>query len=196
MVDSNTNSDLVPELRGYYDEVLSINQAAEDLLRGLSQAQLLWKPEPRSWSIAQCLDHLNAVSRVELPSVRRAIVEGRTRKLFGHGPYRYGPIGRLLIKVVDENARIRFKAPKAYLPAEATPPADVIRDFFQLQQELLDCIRDANGLDLARTKASILNYKHIRLSLGHDFKMFIVHAQRHLLQAQRIKNALPLSGNN
>src|SRR5262245_36009279 len=47
MPDFNTNSDLEPELRGYYDEVLSINQAAEGLLRGLSEAQLLWKPEPQ-----------------------------------------------------------------------------------------------------------------------------------------------------
>jgi hypothetical protein len=127
---------------------------------------------------------------VELPLVRRAIVDGHTKMLFSRGPFRYGPLGWLLIKAMGEKARIRFKAPKAYLPADYAPPADIIRDFFQLQQELLYCIRDANGLDLARTKATVLNYKHIRMSLGQDFKLFIVHAQRHLLQAQRIKTAL------
>ena len=180
--------DLDPELRSYYDEVLKINHAAKDLIRGLSEAQLLWRPEPRVWSIAQCLSHLVASGRTELPSVHRAIAEARARKTAGHGPYSFGLPGWLLIKVMGPQVRLKFKAPKAYLPDVNKAPGDIICEFFLFQQELLDCIRDADGLDLARTKVQVHDYKYIRLSLGQEFELFIVHEQRHILQAQRVKN--------
>jgi len=59
------NSDLEPELRSYCDEVRNINHAAEELVRNLSEAELLWKPGPGRWSIAQCLDHLVSAGRTE-----------------------------------------------------------------------------------------------------------------------------------
>lgn len=184
--------DLEPELRGYYDEVLKISRYADDLVSGLTDTQLLWKPEPAVWSIAQNLAHLNASARTEFPSVHRAIAEGQPRRSSGHARHYAGLFGLLLIKVMGAPAKLKFKAPKAYLPDEHKTPGEIIREFFLVQQELLDCIRKANGLDLAGTKVRVLHYKRIRLSLGQDLKLFVVHEQRHLFQAQRIKNALVL----
>ena len=193
VLESAVNSDLEPELRSYCDEVRNINHAAEELVRNLSEAELLWKPGPGRWSIAQCLDHLVSAGRTELPSIRRAITEGRSRKLFGHGPYHYRSLtlGSVLIKVMSAGARLKFKAPKPYLPSDSKTPADVIRDFFLVQQELSDYIRQANGLHLVRTKVPVLDFKYIRLTLGQEFKLIVAHEQRHILQAQRIKHRLP-----
>ena len=182
------NSELEPELRSYHDEVRNITHSAEELVRNLTEAQLLWKPESDVWSIAQGLDHLVATGRTELPSVRHAITDGRARKLLGRGPFHYGPLEWLLIKAMGAPARVKFSSPEMYLPGDDKAPADVIREFVLVQQELLDCIREANGLHLARTKVPILDYKYIRLSLGQEFKLFVVHEQRHLWQAQKIKN--------
>ncbi len=63
--------------------------------------------------------------------------------------------------------------------------------FFLVQQELSDCIRQANGLHLVRTKVPVLDFKYIRLTLGQEFKLIVAHEQRHILQAQRIKHRLP-----
>src|SRR5262245_35022147 len=120
------NSDLEPELRSYHDEIKNINRAAEDLGLNLTDAQLLWKPEPHQWSIAQCLDHLVATARAELPAVRRTIAEGRSRQVFGHGPYHYGLKGWLLIKAMGAQVRVKFKSPEVYLPSDDKAPADVM----------------------------------------------------------------------
>jgi hypothetical protein len=190
MSDFVANSDLEPELRSCHDEIKNINRAAEDLVRNLTEAQLLWKPEPHVWSIAQCLDHMVATARAELPAIRRTIAEGRSRQGFGHGLYHDGLLGWLLIKVMGERVRVKFKSPGVYLPSDDKAPADVIREFFLVQEEWLECVREANGLDLARTKVPIFYCKYTRLSLRQEFKLFVVHEQRHILQAQRIKNAL------
>ena len=193
MLEFAANSDLEPELRTYYDEVRKIKQAAEELVRNLTEAQLLWKPEPRVWSIAQCLDHLASAGRTELPSVRRAIIKARSKRSFGHGPFHYRSLtlGSVLLKVMGAGARLKFKAPKPYLPGDNKTPADVIHDFFLVQEELSDCIRQANGLHLVRTKVPVLNFKYIRLTLGQDLLLIVAHEQRHILQAQRIKDKLP-----
>src|SRR2546429_10025282 len=39
------------------------NAAARELVDGLTEEQLNWKPEAKRWSIAQCLEHLAVTSR-------------------------------------------------------------------------------------------------------------------------------------
>ena len=39
-----------------------LNDSARQLVTGLNDEQLNWKPAPDSWSIAQCLDHLAVTS--------------------------------------------------------------------------------------------------------------------------------------
>jgi hypothetical protein len=187
--ESMARPDLEPELRDCYEQTLAINRTVADLVRDLTEDQLLWKPSPSVWSISQCLDHLVETNRIEVPNLRRAIAGARSRGLFGHGPYRYGLLSSLVIKVMGPASRLKFKAPKSYRPADNKIPADVLREFFSLQQELVECIHQANGLDLKRTKVAVIDYKYLRLSLGQDLKLWVVHQQRHLLQAQRLRDA-------
>ena len=87
---------LEPELRRCFGEVMRITQAVEDLVRNLTDAQLGWKPRSGVWSIAQCLEHLALTACADLPCIPRAASEGRSSRLLGHGPFRYGVFGRLL----------------------------------------------------------------------------------------------------
>jgi len=187
MLESPTNRNLDPELCIYCDKVEAIKRATEELIRDMTVAQLLWKPNPQVWSVAQCLDHLVATARTDLPLIHRAIADGRSRGLLGHSPFRYSRIVGLLVNLMGAPPRLKFKAPKLYRPADAKEPDIVVREFFQVQDEILDCIRKADGLDLVRIKVSVLDYKYIRLSLGQEFELLVIHEQRHLLQAQRIK---------
>ncbi len=53
--------------------------AARELVSGLSNAQLNWKPAPEKWSIAQCLDHLTVASREFEGYFSDALVRGRKK---------------------------------------------------------------------------------------------------------------------
>jgi hypothetical protein len=180
--------ELEPELRRCCDEAKRITLAAENLVRNLTDAQLGWKPEPGVWSIALCLEHLAVTARADLPFIRRAISEGRSAQLFGHGPFRYGVFGRLLTRVMGAPARIKFKAPAVYRPGEQTHPRQAVDEFFLRQREIQECIQDANGLHLARTKMSIHGHEYLKLSIGQGFILLMVHEQRHLVQAERVRS--------
>ncbi len=52
-----------PELRSVHEELEAVKQQTAELVRGLSEEQLAWRPAPDKWSIADCLAHLNVVNR-------------------------------------------------------------------------------------------------------------------------------------
>jgi hypothetical protein len=180
-----------PELRHHCEEIEKINHTVADLVRDLTDAQLSWKPKSDAWSIALCLEHLAVTARADLPYIRSALAEGRSRRMFGRGPFRYGLFGRLLIAFMDDSVRFKFKAPAVYRPGANSPPRESIREFFARQQEILDCIREANGLHLARTKMSLPGHKYLKLSIGQEFRLLVVHEQRHVEQAKRVRQAMP-----
>jgi hypothetical protein len=54
--------ELNSELQGYYDRVEAIRKEARQLVEGLTEEQFAWQPALNRWSIAQCLEHLNATT--------------------------------------------------------------------------------------------------------------------------------------
>ena len=179
--------DLNPELRGRLLELESITMDAEALVRDLSEDQLSWRPQLDKWSIAQCLDHLTTTARADLPHIHDAIRNARAKGLYGAGPFRYGFLGRWLTQLMDGPPRIRFRAPRVYAPQSGRAAGEVVRDFPLVQQELMTCIREANGLDLARAKVTVPIQKFIKLSLGQEFALIAAHERRHLWQAWQIR---------
>lgn len=49
------------------------DRRAEDLVRGLDDERLNWRPDERSWSVAQCLDHLSVANRTYVVPMREAL---------------------------------------------------------------------------------------------------------------------------
>ena len=89
---------------------------------------------------------------------------------------------------------MRFRAPRVYAPANDRAPAEVVQDFFRVQEEVMNCIRDSGGLDLARARVSVSIGKFMKFSLGQEFALIVAHERRHVLQAQRVKARLPAAG--
>ena len=46
------------ELQRYYDQFAAIERDATVLIEGLTERQLTWREDVRTWSIADCLNHL------------------------------------------------------------------------------------------------------------------------------------------
>jgi hypothetical protein len=185
--------DVEAELRHRYQEIEQINHDVEDLLRNLTDVELTWTPNPAAWSIAQCLEHLAVTARADLPHIRHALARGHEQRQFGRGPFRYGLFGKLLIAAMDASVRFKFKAPAVYRPGANSAPRESIREFFVRQQEILECIRGANGLHLARVKMTLPSHRRLRLSIGQEFRLLVVHEQRHLEQAKRVWKAMRAS---
>jgi hypothetical protein len=177
---------LTSEINAFRAQFEQISADADQLASPLSDAQFTWQPSPESWSVAQCLDHLNATAREYLPMLDEGIADAIRRGLYNPGPYTYNWIGRLMAWIVDPDTRIRARAPKGFLPPAGRPRHDVMAAFRAYQVQYIDRLRQANGLDLARARVASPAARWIRMPLGSGFATMVAHERRHLAQARRV----------
>jgi hypothetical protein len=171
---------VIHELEEYRRQCEAREKEAAHLVAGLSVKQLAWREGPRTWSVAECLNHLNVAGNASVSGIRAALVDARARGLLADGPFRHSLIGRCFIRLMDAPPRIRFSAPKAYRPAWDLPAPEIIEGFVRLQRDLVRVLEDADGIDLARVKVRNPVSNRFRMSLGQEFALTAAHERRHL----------------
>jgi hypothetical protein len=160
---------------------------AQGLAAGLDREQFNWRPDARSWSAGQCMEHLNITARRALPLFEEAIREGRARGLAHSGPYVYGFLERWFLRVLEPPVkRLRVGAPKEFLPGDYLDPEMVMGEFAALHERARRLILEANGLDLARIKVPSAFSRRVRYSLGMGFWILTAHDRRHVWQARMV----------
>jgi hypothetical protein len=177
---------LPPELDAFRVEFDGFADAAAALAEPLSDDQFNWQPAPDAWSVAQCLEHLNATARAYLPVLDIGIEAAIRQGVYGPGPYHYNLIGRMMVRSMEPPPRRRFTAPKAFLPQPRRAKTETLPAFRAYQTQIVDRLRQANGLDLARAKVSSPVYHWLRMPLGSAFGMMVAHERRHLWQARQV----------
>ncbi len=167
---------------------------AQEIVSGLSPEQLVRRPDPARWSIAECLAHLNVSAESIQPYIDAAIRQGKEGKIQGRGPFDPGPLGRLLVWIAEPPPKFRIKAPKGILPPQSIPDPDkVVADFMRLQDEWERELRESEGLDLEKIKCRT-PFGRLRLRLSAPIPWMLAHQRRHLLQAEKVKAEIKAMG--
>ncbi|PYF77442.1 DinB family protein [Pedobacter nutrimenti] len=160
-----------------------INQAEE--LKTFDWNTLTWKENGISWSILECLEHLNLYGDFYLPQMENKI------KISGTKPeleFRSGFLGNYFAKSMlpKENLN-KMKTFKDKNPLNAALDKSVIDKFLSQQNQLLDLLNQAKKVSLNKVKIQTSISSLIRLKLGDTFQFFINHMIRHLKQIDRIQ---------
>jgi hypothetical protein len=178
---------LAPEIDAFRKQFEQLTADAEALAAPLTDEQFTWRPTPDGWSIAECLDHLNATARVYLPALDEGISDAIKRGVYGEGPFRYNWLGRLAVRFSD--TRVRLKAPDDVQPGAGRTRREILAAFKAYQVQYIDRLRQANGVDLARARVRLPAGAWLRIPLGSGFAVMLTHARRHLTQARCVRDA-------
>jgi hypothetical protein len=187
-------STLTPEIDAFRQEFERLSAEGDALVTALGDAQFTWRPAPGAWSVAECIDHLNATARVYLPTLDEGIADAIRRGLYNEGPFTYNWIGRLFVGTAEPPARFKVKAPEVFRPPPARPRHEITAAFRAYQVQFIDRLRQANGLDLARARVASPVSRWIRLPLGSAFALMAAHERRHLWQARQVLVAAGFPG--
>jgi hypothetical protein len=177
---------LAPEIEAFRRQFEQISTDGDAIAAPLTDEQFTWHPGPDKWSIAQCLEHLNATARHYLPYLDEGIAEAIRRGTYAKGPYTYRFIGRLLVAITEPPSRFRGKALHALHPGAPRRRQEIVAAFRAYQVQYIDRLRQANGLDLGRARVRTPVATWLRMSLGSGFALLAAHERRHLWQARRI----------
>ena len=181
---------MAPELEAFREEFDAISSDFDALLAALSDNQFYWSPDPATWSVAQCLEHLNVTARSYLPMLDDSIASAKRFGVYGTGPFHYRWFSRYFVKSMEPPVRRRFKAPAIFQPSPQAAPqrkrTDIEAGFRGYQVQFVDRLRQANGVDLAKARVQSPASRWIRLDLGAGFALMTAHERRHLWQARRL----------
>jgi hypothetical protein len=164
------------------------SDAARTLTSGLTEAQLNWKPSAEQWSIAQCLQHLTVATN-EFERYFQTALESARKKWPASNPPRYKPsmLGGWLAKQVSPEAPRKVTAPKIFRPADSSNISGALEKFVNQQSRFLAFVRESAGIDYNKTRLRSPVTPLIRYSLADAFVITVVHGQRHLAQARRVR---------
>ena len=181
------NQTLADPWKTYVQGYEALKEEAIVLVDGLDENAFNWRHDPESWSVGECLDHLNTLGTLMLPRWDEALKKGKANDLVGHPPFDYGFLGRWWINTMQPSSRRRFKTPKVFQPSSSGLRCDdVLATFLDLQDQFIKRVETSRGLDLRRVKAPSAAFSLLRLPLGAWFESTIAHEERHLAQARRV----------
>ena len=154
---------------------------------GLTGEQLNWKTDEKSWSVAQCLEHLITVNNLYFPIFER-MRAGNVPNTFLE---KYSPLsgffGRFLIKAMMPENPKKMKTSKNAYPSSSEIAADIVERFAKHNRELADHIAKIPPEFDLRTIITSPLAGFVTYSLDDCLTMLVVHEQRHMLQAKRVK---------
>jgi|SRR5690606_8605114 len=169
----------------------NIAQDAEARFGELTAEQLNWKPDLGRWSVAQCFDHLITTQTFYFPVLDRLASGSYSPTAWERYSPFSGLFGRMLIRALDPKNAMKTKTASKSMPSGSDLGGEIIRRFVAHQDELVGRIR-ALPAGLATNSVIITSplSGFVTYSLDDSFAMIVVHARRHVGQAERV-TAMP-----
>lgn len=156
-------------------------------LKELDTPTLLWRENPTSWNILECLEHLNLYGDFYLPEMERKIRNSHTKS---EKEFKSGFLGNYFANSMLPKAKLnKMKTFKDKNPLNATLDHSVIDRFLKQQLQLLELLELSKNVSLNKVKTSISITKLIKLKLGDTFRFYINHMLRHMNQIDNILRA-------
>lgn len=170
---------LVDELKKITEENILF---AENLLNQ-SNKKLNFRLSENSWSILECLEHLNRYGNFYLPEISKRIENSDTKstEIFSSGI-----LGNYFAKSMLPKEKLNtMKTFKSMNPIHRKLDKNVVNEFISQQKQIIHLLNEAKNIDLNKVKTSISISNLIKLKLGDTFRFVIYHNVRHVEQAKR-----------
>ena len=167
-------------------ELDAADARAKELAKGLSRAQLNWKPRPDVWSVGQCLEHLCLSNDVYVEPITIALRRRPTGPVDEITP---GWFGRWFLTnfIEPTTQKKRTKAPGKAVPVTQQIEPAIVERFIASNAAMRELMARAQGHDVNRVRFKNPFVSWIRFTVGTGFQIIARHSHRHLNQAERVK---------
>ena len=162
-----------------------------ELLLNCDSKDLTWKKDADSWSILECLEHLNLYGDFYLPEIENKIKNASSKN---DAEFKSGFLGNYFAKSMLPKQKLnKMKTFKNKNPLNAKLDKMVIETFISQQIKLLDLLNQSKNISLNKTKTGISISSLIKLKLGDTFQFYINHMIRHMKQIDDIRQSFKIT---
>jgi hypothetical protein len=168
----------------FKDDVEKNTKFAIDHFLKLSDSQFNWHSQQEKWSIGQCIQHINMISRHWHKQFEKVLKGGI--KSENNTEYNSGFLGKYILKVITPVATKKFKTPNLFQPHFLVNGKVAMDDFLDFQKRFVDLAEKLRNYDLEKNKLDSTIYPIIQIKLGDAFEINSRHTTRHLNQALNV----------
>lgn len=154
------------------------------VLQKHDESVLQHKLTPTTWSVLECVAHLNLYYEFYLPLLKEAI---KSETIKPHeGGFKTGWLGQFFVNLMEpKEGKIKKMSAMAKMNPNATQlNSATLQTFIHYQEDFLEIIKKCKTLNLNEVKIPTVMSKWVTISLGDTLRFIVVHNERHLLQAQ------------
>ena len=179
-----------PQLQALVDDFGSARERLHRLAATVPAERWAQRPAEGSWSVAECVAHLNLTSKAYVGPLREALTRGRAEGGAAPARYRRDLLGWLIWRAVRPETRMKAKTAAAFVPTANASPAELVAEFDRLQDEQVELTRLADGLPLGRLKIVSPFGPGLKYNVYSALTILPAHQHRHLQQAERAWQSL------
>jgi hypothetical protein len=163
-----------------------ISRKFEQHFEQLNGAELNWKPDANTWSIAQNIEHLIVVNETYYPVL--AALKQKTYKtpFIARFGFFVAFLGKTVLNAVAPDRNKKMKTFKIWEPEQSQMNSDILKKFAQHQHELKQQIAGAKKLAESGCVIASPANKNVVYTLKTAFDIIVTHEQRHLEQAKEV----------
>ncbi|WP_308993436.1 DinB family protein [Mariniflexile litorale] len=144
---------------------------------------LNWKQNAESWSILECIEHLNRYGDFYIPEITNKI---KTSNYKSSEIFKSNWLGKYFSKSVSYNEDLnKMKTFKSMNPLNSELDIETLEKFINQQHQIIELLDKSKNVNLDKTKTAISISKWIKLKLGDTFRVLIYHNDRHIKQAEK-----------
>lgn len=157
----------------------------------LTPAVLNYKTDEKSWSILECVEHLNRYSAFYLPEIKKQV--GKGKKVSVSTPFKSGVLGGYFAKSMRPKEKLnKMKTFASKNPVGSNLNEKVLAIFVQQQHDFLALLEKARTVDLKRTTTGTTLGRLVRFRLGDTLLFYAYHNWRHIEQAKRMMDLVEI----
>ena len=174
-------TELIADLKARTSELIKQAEA----FKQLPTERLNQKSSSTSWSVLECLEHLNLYGDFYLPEIESCIIDGE--KINQDPIFKSGWFGERTVQdMLPKNDKVKkMNTFKDKNPLNSDLSIATIDRFIKQQEGILRLLDLASSVHLEKVKTKI-TLPLIKFKLGTTFRFVIYHNQRHLWQANNL----------
>lgn len=153
---------------------------------GLTENQINWKPSQKSWSIAECVDHLIVTNNLYTKEIEKQFYEKKIIADCSKTEVKHKWLSKFIIKSVDPLNMKKVGTFPVFMPSSSNYSKDVFKRFFDLQNQLINLIKTSEGLNLNKYVMSSPAAKIIKENFCDVLEIIRLHDRRHFNQTEKL----------
>ena len=171
---------LIAELLKRLDDA----SATVERFKNLDADALNARKNETSWSLLECLEHLNRYGYFYLPEIEKQILA--QQPVNDKQIFKSGLLGNYLVNLIRLSASKNrpMKTAKDMNPIHAELPDKTISIFLEQQTRLRSLLQQSLLVDLNTTRTKTTLSPLITLRLGDTLRFMVYHIERHVHQAE------------